>query len=568
MIPAPLGKWLSAPIFPEDKEKNHQAKILHTFLWGVSALLFCLLPFYLNSLWRLLVPLILFMGFLYFLHRGYVYVVQNLLIIFIAIFSNSIAWTAGGVQSPGFYANIVVVVCASLFYRRVVLIFIISLGLLNGLLMTMAARYDILPVSRVQHSPELFWLVLTGVILTLAVVTQRTRMHLQHTIHDAQRELEERWRAEYALRESEERYRQLVELSPSGIFVHQDGELVYVNQAGIDLMGGITAKDLLDRPVLDYVHPDYRAVVQQRIQQAIQEGQPSPFVEEQFLRLDGSTIEVRAAAIPIIHQGQPAVQVVALDISAQKRAEDEIRSLNAELEARVKLRTAELESANRELKDFAYVVSHDLKAPLRAISRLTSWLREDYTVAFDEKGNEMIDLLLGRVQRMDLLIDGILEYSRIGRIESAHAAVDLNTLVTEVLDTLVPPESVHVSVVNPLPTLLLSKVRIFQVFQNLIENAIKFADQASLDITIDCVSEGRFWKFSVSDNGPGIDPRYHEKVFQIFQTLRPRDEIESTGIGLTLVKKIVTFYGGAVGVESAPGTGCRFWFTLPQQSVV
>lgn len=226
----------------------------------------------------------------------------------------------------------------------------------------------------------------------------------------------------------------------------------------------------------------------------------------------------------------------------------------------------ELESANEELRNFAYVVSHDLKAPLRAISSLADWVVTDYADKFDDEGREHMRLLLGRVRRMDGLIDGILQYSRVGRVKEAGVAVDLGQLVHEVIDLLSPPPNIAITIDNPLPTVVAERTRLQQLFQNLLSNAIKYMDKPGGKIRIGCVAVGNKWKLSVSDNGPGIEERHFEKIFQLFQTLAPRDRVESTGVGLALVKKIVEMYGGEVWVESKVGEGSTFFLTLPRST--
>ncbi len=241
------------------------------------------------------------------------------------------------------------------------------------------------------------------------------------------------------------------------------------------------------------------------------------------------------------------------DITERKQAEEQRDSL-----------LREIESANDELKNFAYVVSHDLKAPLRAISSLADWLATDYADKFDAEGKEHMRLLINRVHRMDGLIDGILLYSRVGRVKETMVAVDINRVVREVIDLLAPPANMAVSIENSLPTVMAEPTRIQQVFQNLLSNAIKYMDKPEGRILVACRDEGMQWKFSVTDNGPGIKEQHFGKIFQLFQTLAPRDRVESSGVGLALVKKIVEMYGGHVWVESTVGKGSTFFFTLPR----
>ncbi|MFX1534814.1 MAG: ATP-binding protein [Promethearchaeota archaeon] len=223
----------------------------------------------------------------------------------------------------------------------------------------------------------------------------------------------------------------------------------------------------------------------------------------------------------------------------------------------------EIESVNAELRDFAYIVSHDLKAPLRAIESLITWLSEDYEDMLGVEGKELLDLLLSRVNRLNNLIKGILQYSRIGRIKEEKVSVDVTAIVNEVTSMLNPPNHIKIEI-EQLPIILCEKTRIKQVFQNLIENAIKFMDKRLGKIVVGCIDMNEYWKFYVADNGPGIEKKYFDKIFQVFQTLAPRDEVESTGIGLALVKKIVEMYDGRVWVESEVDKGSTFFFTLPK----
>jgi signal transduction histidine kinase len=252
-------------------------------------------------------------------------------------------------------------------------------------------------------------------------------------------------------------------------------------------------------------------------------------------------------------------------IEEMKRSQAQIQSLNAELEQRVEERTASLNSVNEELKHFAYVVSHDLKAPLRAINQLSGWICEDYADAFDEEGREQMALLRDRARRMHDMIDGILQYSRVGRIAEPEERIDCSQLLADVISLIAPPEHIEVHIQADLPVIIGERLRLFQVFQNLLDNAIKYNDKDKGIISVTCMEQGHYWQFSVSDNGPGIDKKYQEKIFQLFQTLKPKDQSESTGIGLSLIEKIVTTWGGRIWLESEVGKGSSFIFTIPKR---
>ena len=258
------------------------------------------------------------------------------------------------------------------------------------------------------------------------------------------------------------------------------------------------------------------------------------------------------------------IVIVIKDNVLLKRAEAEIRQLNATLESRVQQRTADLETANRELKDFAHIVSHDLKAPLRGINQLVQWLVTDYADALDDQGKEIAELLINRVKRMNALINGVLQYARAGQSGSTAILIDLNRLITDVIDSLAPPDHIRIHIAPDLPSIAADSIHITQVFQNLLNNAIKFMDKPEGQISITYTEENTCWTFRITDNGPGIDAAHHERIFQVFQTITPSDNCESTGIGLSIVKKIVEGYGGTIRVESTPGQGSVFIVTFPK----
>lgn len=228
-----------------------------------------------------------------------------------------------------------------------------------------------------------------------------------------------------------------------------------------------------------------------------------------------------------------------------------------------------VEAVNTELEEFAYAASHDLKAPLRVIDNTSRWLEEDLAEHLTDETRENMTLLRGRVARMERLLDDLLEYSRIGRITDERFAevIAVDEMIADVLALLAPPERFGISVDPAFAALRLPRMPLQHVFMNLIGNAIKYTRRPDARIEIRAWAEegGDFYRFGVADNGPGIAPQYQEKIWQIFQTLAPRDKVEGTGIGLSVVRKIVEARGGRAWVESEPGQGSTFYFTWPAQ---
>lgn len=255
----------------------------------------------------------------------------------------------------------------------------------------------------------------------------------------------------------------------------------------------------------------------------------------------------------------------------QKPGNDEIGVLydgfNTML-AQIEQRQSELERSNRDLHQFAHVVSHDLKAPLRAIGNLSAWLAEDHDVELSADAAQKLTLLRARVKRMGALIDGILQYSRLDSRGSSGEPVVVAELVHEVIDLIAPPAGMQVEVTLPMPVLRTTRLRLEQVFSNLIANAVHYhhqPQQGRIEVSAERAAGG--WRFTVRDDGPGIDPAHHDMVFMMFQTVPSRERPESTGLGLALVKKLVEDQGGAVSLASSLGAGAVFRFTWPAPEV-
>lgn len=254
-------------------------------------------------------------------------------------------------------------------------------------------------------------------------------------------------------------------------------------------------------------------------------------------------------------------QALNRQVSERLKAEKALQALNVTLEQRVAQRAAEAERRAGELEQFAYVTSHDLKAPLRAVANLAEWLEEDLSDSLTEDTREQLKLMRDRVGRMHGLIEGLLTYSRVGRTEGELQQVDSAELLAEVIDSLAPPAGFSIEVAPDLPNLYTDRLQLGQVFANLISNSVKHHHKTQGRVRIYGHDLGGHCEFVVLDDGPGIPARYHAKVFMMFQTLQVKDFGSDTGIGLALVKKIVEEHGGTIGLTSEAGSGTEIRFT-------
>lgn len=373
------------------------------------------------------------------------------------------------------------------------------------------------------------------------------------SIDNLNREIELRKKIELSLRRSEDKYKTLLKNIPQRIFYKDINSVYLLCNASYAEDLGITPDEIKGKTDYNFYPVKLADKYTTDDKRVIESGKREE-LEEKYIVGD-KEIYIHMSKSPVVDEDGNIIGVFGIfwDITASKMAEQRQNQL-----------LEQLEKVNQELKDFAYIVSHDLKAPLRGIKTLAGWMLSDYADKLDEEGREQLKLLSSRVDRMQGLIEGILQYSRIGRMEEEERLeVDLNKLMADIIDMLAPPENITITVENELPVIECEQTRITQVFQNLISNAIKYVDKPEGLIKVGCIEESGYWKFNISDNGPGIEKKYFDKIFQIFQTLSPRDEYESTGIGLTVIKKIIEMYGGRIWVESKIGEGSTFYLTLP-----
>lgn len=228
-------------------------------------------------------------------------------------------------------------------------------------------------------------------------------------------------------------------------------------------------------------------------------------------------------------------------------------------------KTAELQKSNEELDNFAYVASHDLKSPLRAIDNLSLWIEDDCKELLPSASLKHLDKLRQRVRRMENLLSDLLHYSRVGRVETDIESVDVKALLIDTIELIDHPENFIFKLPEEMPKIDTQVSPLQQVFMNLMTNAVKYNDKEQGCVTVECKEvEGEMIEFSIADNGPGIEPRYHQRIFQMFQTLQSRDVIESSGMGLAIIKKVLESLGGGISVESDLDRGALFRFTWPK----
>lgn len=381
--------------------------------------------------------------------------------------------------------------------------------------------------------------------------------------------------AEEEIRESEQRYLDLANAMPLIVWTAQpNGDTDYYNQRWFDYTG-MTLEESKGWGWQPVLHPDDLRHCTDCWIKAVKTGEPYE-IEYRFQRADGTYRWHLGRALPTRNQHGQIVSWVGTctDIHDQKRVEEALKESEEALKARAEELTylttvlaqtnVALEKRNEELDQFAYVASHDLKAPLRAIANLSEWIEEDISDTLNEDSRHQMNLLRGRVHRLEALIDGLLKYSRVGRINTEAEPVDVTDLLVEVINAIAPPPTFTVTVEPGMPTLFTQRLPLLQVFSNLLSNAIKHHHYPNGRVTVSVKDQGQFYEFAVADDGPGIAPQYHKKVFGIFQTLEARDKVENTGVGLAIVQKIVEGYGGRICLESKEGQGAIFRFTWPK----
>ena len=373
-------------------------------------------------------------------------------------------------------------------------------------------------------------------------------------------DITQRIAAQRAIKESEERKSAVLRSTLDSIITMDARGIVIEFNPAAERAFGFTHEEAVGIPLSDLIIPPrFREAHHAGLARYVATGEAHVLgqrLELPALRKDGSEFQAELTITRSDIDGEQTFTGVLRDITQRKQQETEREHL-----------IKALARSNQELDQFAYVASHDLKAPLRGIANLSQWIEEDLGDTLKDENKGQMELLRGRVHRMEALIDGILQYSRAGRVKSKPEEIDTGALVRDVIELIAPPKATAITIAPSMPTVKAEKIPLQQVFMNLLGNAIKHAGADDPRIGISWEDAGPFYEFTVSDNGQGIAPQYHERIFGIFQTLEARDKVEGTGIGLSVVQKIVEAKGGRVWVESDIGKGAKFKFLWPKVEI-
>jgi len=370
----------------------------------------------------------------------------------------------------------------------------------------------------------------------------------------------DRKRIEQDLRQSESRTRAIIDSANDAFIAIDPAGTIRDWNPQAEAIFGWTREQALGRSLAETIIPErYREAHTEGVHRFVRTGEGPVLnnrLEMTALHLDGHLFPVELTVSPIRLGRSYIFSAFIRDITERKRAEEALAR-----------QTDELTRINAELEDFTHSVSHDLKEPLRGIEAFAGFIAEDYGDKLDDQGQRYVNILRESAVRMKDLIDDLLQLSRIGRMRFEYVPVPVRSLVEDVsleLSFALQEKSVDLKIDTQLPTVACDKVRMRELFKNLISNAVKYNDKAQPQIEISCRAENGDFTFSVRDNGIGIDPEYHDKIFKIFQRLHHREEYEGTGVGLAICKKVVEAHGGRIWVESAPGQGTAFLFTIPR----
>lgn len=358
-----------------------------------------------------------------------------------------------------------------------------------------------------------------------------------------------------SLRDSESRYRHLMDTAPAAIVLHRHGRLIFANREAVRMMAADSAEALINRPVMDCIHPDYHPVVSDRIGALRQPGDESPPIRQKIIRLDGKVIDADVASSAVIVDGELAVLAIAVDATRTARAEAQLQTI-----------FDDLQRSNDELRQFTAAASHDLQEPLRQIATYVQMLERRYSDLLDQDGRDFIQFSVSGVMRMRRLLHDLGTYSQLQTSGTPLKRLDLGAIVKAV-------ETEHEAAIarlhakistSGLPVVMADDKQITLLLSNLLDNALRYSRCGVPPvISINASRQGAFWRFAVSDNGIGIAPEYQTAIFDVFTRLHGAGQSDGSGFGLAICRRIVERHGGRLWVESVPDSGSTFYFTLP-----
>lgn len=572
-----LPRLINPPVLP-DEHLSHRASTLHFIIWSILLVFdtqfwaaFLVLP---ENWPRWAATLAVLNSVLLFLlmlnKRGHTQFASVSLLMVLWMISTGLALTAGGIHAPAIWGYVVTVLVAGLLFGG-------NGGLVAGIVfcatglgMVLLEKSGHLPGNAVVTTPFSHLVNLVIVLELIALFQFLATRSVRLALRSAQEELAQRRQAEMALSESEQRYREVFETTSDPLFsmdVTADGRFVFNRwNPACEKIVGFPSAESVGKEAWQVFPRDLAAVIVSDARQCLTQG--SPLILDRTVELRGKRYHFHSTIFPIKNKTGKISRLfcVAHNVTERKEAEDALRRSHEELELRVQERTAELQKVNRELEAFTYSVSHDLRRPLRTVTGFTDLLMESHANELSDDAKNLLSLVRQSAVQMNQLVEALLSLSRVDRQPLQCRPVDLAELARQVMKDLQGEQSgrkveLHIDEMSDClgdPDLLR------QVFANLLSNAVKFTAHRPVGIIeVGCRDLNGETVYFVRDNGAGFDMQYANKLFGVFQRLHSADEFSGTGVGLSIVQRVIHRHGGTIWAEAAVDQGATFYFTLP-----
>jgi PAS domain S-box-containing protein len=559
-----LIKWLKPPLYSGDENKTNLASILDKFL--ITVYLLQIVGFFIYPgplVIRLLSAFALAVSALILqtlLRRGYFDLANcGSLVTYWLVVSASII-VGGGVHAAAFSALTLLVIWATFSSGKWGAVLMIAASTLTGAFSVAANKLGWINFLADIDPPLNSLAVQVIILIALAVVTYQVTLQLRTSVQKARNEVIRHQKTQKELA----RFKEMSEQARDVIVMidPETNHILYANQAASKTYG-YSQNKLCQLKINDLRTRETQAQIQEKMKHETENGL---LYEALHQRQDGSTFPVEISARKFNFEGDTILINIIRDITDRKLVEAELQKLNLELEDRVRERTSQLETANKELEAFCYSASHDLRTPLRAMNGFAQVLDEDFGKFIPQEGKSYLKRIKDSSIRMDQLIDDLLMLSRLGSrpfiVEQVDPAV-IAMSAWEELGVIDPQRQIHFSIADDLPYCMADADLLEQVFVNLLSNAIKFTRlQKQAEISIGWSKQNNEVVYWVKDNGIGIDMQYANKLFLAFQRLHIDKQFEGTGIGLAIVQRIIQRHHGRIWVESQPNQGATFYFTF------